>query len=116
MESLNILRNYFNSKPVPEGCKSLAEERDYINYLIDAVEQEHLMIVQEQNKNEVEWMTRLPADSEKKPIHIGDVMKWDDGTIFEVVGIGDGVVFYIEDDNSHWTKSDNKTHCSIGDK
>ena len=115
MESLNILRNYFNSKPVPEGCKCLAEERDYINHVIDAVEQEHLMIVQEQNKNE-RASIKLPVDSEKKPINIGDVMKWDDGTIFEVIGIGDGVVFYVEDDNSHWTKSDNKTHCSIGDK
>jgi len=115
MESLNILRNYFNSKPVPEGCKCLAEERDYINYLIDAVEQEHLMIVQEQNKNENEWM-KLPVDSEKEPIHIGDILKRDDGAIIDVIGIGDGVVFYVEDDNSHWTKSDNKTHCSIGDK
>ena len=44
---------------------------------------------------------KLPVDSEKEPIHIGDILKRDDGAIIDVIGIGDGVVFYIEDDNSH---------------
>lgn len=57
------------------------------------------------------WV-RLPLDADGKPVHIGDVMEWPDGKTFEVVGIGDGTLFYIAYENGHadWTGATTKRH------
>ena len=51
------------------------------------------------------WI-RLPKDADGVPIHVGDVMEWPDGETFDVIGIGDGVLFYTEserDGPAEWT-------------
>jgi hypothetical protein len=56
---------------------------------------------------------KLPVDADGEPIHIGDVMEWPTtGETFEVVGIGDGTLFYIEDGNelADWTGASTKRH------
>ena len=57
------------------------------------------------------WV-RLPVDAEGKPIRIGDVMEWPDCSTAEVVGIGDGTFFYIEDgeDAAEWSCAGDKIH------
>jgi len=54
----------------------------------------------------------LPKDMNDEPIHIGDVMEWYDGETFEVVGIGDGVLFYVKDghEQADWTGASTKRH------
>lgn len=55
---------------------------------------------------------KLPVDADGVPIHVGDVMEWPTGETFEVVGIGDGTLFYIEDDGDYadWTGAITKRH------
>ena len=58
------------------------------------------------------WV-RLPVDADGVPIRVGDVMKWPTtGETFEVVGIGDGVLFYVEDgsEQADWTGASTKRH------
>ena len=58
------------------------------------------------------WV-RLPVDVNDEPIRIGDVMEWPTtGETFEVVGIGDGTLFYVEDGNecADWTGASTKRH------
>lgn len=56
------------------------------------------------------WI-RLPVDADGMPVHIGDVMEWPDGKAFEVIGFGDGVLFYTEDEESaDWTGASTKRH------
>jgi hypothetical protein len=55
----------------------------------------------------------LPKDADGKPIHVGDVMEWPTtGETFRVVGIGDVVLFYVEDgeERAEWTAARNKRH------
>lgn len=55
----------------------------------------------------------LPKDADGEPIHVGDVMEWPDGKTFEVVGIGDGTLFYVEGDYdalADWTGASTKRH------
>ena len=61
--------------------------------------------------DESQWM-RLPNDADGKPVHIDDIMEWPDGRTFDVVGIGDGVLFYVEDGNEQadWTGASTKHH------
>lgn len=54
-------------------------------------------------------------DMDGVPINVGDVMEWSDGTTFEVVGIGDGTLFYVETDENgsssiEWTSCVLKRH------
>lgn len=56
------------------------------------------------------WV-RLPRDADGEYIHIGDVMEWSDGETFEVVGIGDGVLFYAQNEShAEWASVSNKRH------
>ena len=58
------------------------------------------------------WV-RLPLDADGKPINIGDVMEWPDGETFEVVGIGQGTLFYVDGDGgalADWTHASTKRH------
>ena len=55
---------------------------------------------------------KLPVDDDGVPIRIGDTMEWFDGSTAEVIGIGDGVFFYVEDgeDCADWTVASTKRH------
>ena len=57
------------------------------------------------------WV-RLPLDADGVPIRIGDVMEWPDCSTAEVVGIGDGTFFYVEDgeDAADWSCASDKIH------
>ena len=63
--------------------------------------------------DESQWV-QLPKDADGEPIHIGDVMEWPTtGETFEVVGIGDGTLFYVEGDDdalADWTGASTKRH------
>lgn len=50
----------------------------------------------------------LPKDADGAPVRVGDVMEWPDGQTFEVVGIGDGTLFYVEDGLAEWTGASTK--------
>ena len=55
----------------------------------------------------------LPKDADGECIHVGDVMEWPDGETFDVIGIGDGVLFYTESEcggPAEWTGASNKRH------
>ena len=54
----------------------------------------------------------VPVDADGIPIHIGDVMEWSDGTTFEVIGIGDGTLYYFDDKTKRveWTSTELKRH------
>jgi hypothetical protein len=56
----------------------------------------------------------LPKDADGVPIHVGDVMEWPTtGETFEVVGIGEGTLFYVESDDAdhaEWTVASTKRH------
>ena len=57
----------------------------------------------------------LPKDADGTPVHVGDVMEWPDGQTFEVVGIGDGTLFYVEDGLAEWTGASTKFHHHVPD-
>lgn len=55
----------------------------------------------------------LPIDADGVPVAIGDVMEWPNGETFEVVGVGDGTLFYYEDEDDGlavWTGASTKRH------
>lgn len=56
-------------------------------------------------------LRRLPKDANGENIHLGDEMQWPNGGTFEVIGIGNGVLFYTDEDGTtKWTGSYDKTH------
>ena len=58
------------------------------------------------------WI-RLPKDADGEYIRIGDVMEWPDGKTFDVIGIGEGGLFYPEsecDGPAEWTGASTKRH------
>lgn len=62
-----------------------------------------------------ERFIELPVDADGEAIHVRDVMEWPiTGETFEVVGIGDGTLFYIENDGVYaladWTDASTKRH------
>lgn len=54
----------------------------------------------------------LPKDANDVPIHIGDLMVYADSTDdpFEVIGIGNGTLYYVDDNGIQWTLADTKRH------
>ena len=76
--------------------------------IADRIDAEHERELREAGEDIVrdvrrEWV-RLPLDADGEPVHIGDVMAWGwpAGGTFEVIGIGDGVLFY-DDGAGEWT-------------
>lgn len=58
-------------------------------------------------------MMLLPRDEDGEVIHIGDELQWDDGERLTVIGVGNDIVFYVNDDGlggAQWTKANNKRH------
>ena len=55
----------------------------------------------------------LPVDADGEVIHVGDELQWDDGERLTVIGVGNDIVFYVNDDGlggAQWTKANNKHH------
>ena len=52
------------------------------------------------------------VDADGVPIRIGDTMEWPDGSTAEVIGIGNGVFFYKDDelDAADWSSVEGKRH------
>ena len=56
-------------------------------------------------------LMRLPVGADGVPIYLGDEMQWPNGDTFEVSGIGNGVLFYTDEDGTEqWTAAYDKTH------
>ncbi len=103
-------------------CHPPANYADF-SALADRIDAEHDEAIQqvmmsegvpatEENMAEFGWV-RLPKDADGEYIHIGDVMEWPTtNETFEVVGIGDGTLFYVEDGNekADWTGASTKRH------
>lgn len=96
-------RDYRNGR---EDAKGAVEFADRLKAAVDKREDVTLFGVD---------YTPLPLDADGMPIHVGDVMEWPDGKTFEVVGIGDGTLYYLEtlDDGTvgiEWTSTECKRH------
>ena len=100
------------STPVPNVINAIAdsidkqhaEERDkaYAEGVYDGIDAD---------KNTMGYI-KLPVDDDGVPIRIGDTMEWLDGSTAEVIGVGNGVFFYKDDesDGADWSSSENKHH------
>ena len=55
---------------------------------------------------------KLPVDADGKPVHVGDVMEWDDGQTAEVVGVSSDTFFYVDyaNDSADWAPARDKCH------
>jgi len=89
--------------------------------IADRIDAEHESACAEAYGNGVESVAlpdmtayvKLPVDADGVPIRVGDVMEWPTTyETFEVVGIGDGTLFYIEDgsEQADWTGASTKRH------
>ena len=93
---------------------------DHITAIADRIDERVTELLRKQDADlraEFDLMndgwTRLPVDADGEPVHVGDVMEWPNGETFEVVGIGDGTLFYVEGDNdtlADWTGASTKHH------
>ena len=93
--------------------------RLFIEGIADRIDEEHervraesIIDMTDDAMAEHGWV-RLPKDADGEYIHIGDVMEWPNGETFEVVGIGDGTLFYVEGDGdalADWTGASTKRH------
>ena len=95
------------------GWKSTIEQ------MLDAIDSIHAALEAENERLRGEWdfwestHVELPKDADGESVCIWDVMEWPTtGETFEVVGIGDGVLFYVEDGNekADWTDASTKRH------
>lgn len=95
------------------GWKSTIEQ------MLDAIDSIHAALEADNERLRGEWdywestHVELPKDMDGEPIRIGDVMELPTtGETFEVVGIGDGVLFYVEDgsEQADWTGASTKRH------
>ena len=109
----------FKKVPAPWfGWKSTIEQ------MLDAIDSIHANLERENESLKAELdrvlgeqdngaTIPLPLDMDGEPVHIDDVMEWPTtGETFEVVGIGDGVLFYVEDGHelADWTGASTKRH------
>lgn len=98
-----------------------APQADCLTAIADRIDERHREECEERYAAGVEsvpialdksqWV-KLPVDDDGVPIRIGDTMEWFDGSTAEVIGIGDGVFFYVEDgeDCADWTVASTKRH------
>ena len=94
-------------------------EAERLCKVADRIDEEHARVLRETGEEigadvRREWMP-LPVDADGAPVRIGDVMEWVDGETFEVVGIGDGVLYYVEDGGAlaNWTLAESKIHHRV---
>lgn len=80
-------------------------ERDSMAAALDAAQGEHAYAP------ESHYML-LPKDADGKPVHVGDVMEWDDGQTAEVVGVSSDTFFYVDyaNDSADWAPARDKRH------
>lgn len=111
------LREWIQSLHTPNSTK-LKDEGELLADRIDLEYERAVNIVEpmteEQRRllDEHGWM-RLPKDEDGEYVHVGDVMEWSmTGKPFEVIGIGDGTLFYVRDDISlaDWARAATKRH------
>ena len=83
----------------------LKAERDSMAAALDAAQGEHAYAP------ESHYMM-LPKDVDGKPVHVGDVMEWDDGQTAEVVGVSSDTFFYVDyaNDSADWAPARDKRH------
>ena len=94
-------------------------EQDKFERLCDAIDAIHANLERE-NESLRRELDRVmgeqdegPKDADGKPVRIGDVLEWPDGSDepFEVVGIGlNGTVYYMYDESCEWTNASTKRH------
>lgn len=86
-EAIEKMREHFNDKPVPKEAKCLAEERDKVNALIDAVEAENTQL-RDRNEKLVTLVCHLMYVKPRDVIgimHKGEVLHFD--KLLEEVGL-----------------------------
>ena len=79
--------------------------------LCDAIDAVHASLEAEL----AEWGERgvlLPLDADGVPVRLDDLMEWPDHTDnpFEVIGIGNGTLYYVEGGVIQWTRAETKRH------
>jgi hypothetical protein len=127
MESINALRAFLT---LEVGSRTMPKvEYDEISGMLDKIEMDHAKAVEAETsfckrlkeaakqRDDVTIFgtdyTALPLDRDGEPVHLGDLMEWPTtNETFEVVGIGDGTLFYVEDGNekADWTGASTKRH------
>ena len=85
--------------------------RDEFADLCDAIDAVHANLEAELT----EWGERgvlLPLDADGVPVRLDDLMEWPDhtGDPFEVIAIGNGTLYYVDDDGIQWTRAETKRH------
>lgn len=92
--------------------------RGDLDRIADRIDAEHKHAIAYVDDRDPETMAehgwiKLPVDADGMLIRVGDVMEWPTtGETFEVVGLGDGVLFYVEDgeERADWTEASTKRH------
>lgn len=123
MSITDELREWAEGNTLRAGM-SLRVARDQALAIADRIDAEHELEVTEAHAKGMHEgfaadkgprdFVELPKDADGEYIHIGDVMEWPTtGETFEVVGIGDGVLFYVDDGNEQadWTGASTKRHA-----
>lgn len=87
---------------------------DNIDAIHRSLEQENERLRDASERGD-DWI-KLPVDADGVPIHIGDTLEWSDGTTFEVIGIGDGALYYLDADadghiSIEWASTEQKRHA-----
>lgn len=121
------LREYIERHPTMTHAVGLADLCDNIDAIHASLERENkemfdfcdrLKAASEYREDvtlyDVDYVP-VPLDKDGVPIHIGDTLEWSDGTTFEVVGIGDGTLYYLDADaeghiSIEWTSTEQKRH------
>lgn len=99
--------HFFHAREQAERLIAIA---DRIDAEYERVRAESIIDMTDESMAEHGWV-RLPKDADGVPIRVGDVLEWSDGTTFEVVGIGDETLFYVdENDKCQWTSVKYKRH------
>ena len=111
----NELRDYAGVawEPWAAAREHLLQMCDNIDAIHRSLESENECLRDASERGD-DWI-KLPVDADGVPIHIGDTLEWSDGTTFEVIGIGDGTLYYLDSDkDGHisiaWTSTELKRH------
>lgn len=100
---------YANTSAYAERLRAIANHIDAAHEsAMYNMRREHDEWVADRDAN---WV-KLPVDADGEVIHIGDVMEWPDHTDdpFEVIGIGNGTLYYVEGGVIQWTRAETKRH------
>lgn len=107
-----VLTTYPPQHTVHGVLETLLRIADRIDAEHERVRAESIIDITDESMAEHGWI-RLPKDRDGEHIHVGDVMEWPTTReTFEVVGIGDGTLFYVKDgsEKADWTGATTKRH------